>query len=73
MRGDGLLIVGLAALAVYTGAYWERARRAAVDMGRSHRRVLTPRRIAAREREQVLMSAAVAALALALVLVAGLG
>ncbi|MEV4001474.1 hypothetical protein [Actinomadura sp. NPDC049753] len=73
MRGDGLLILGLAALAVYTGAYWERARRAAVDMGRSRRRVLTPRRTAARERDQVLMSASVAALALALVLVAGLG
>ncbi|GAA4289186.1 hypothetical protein ACFQY7_15875 [Actinomadura luteofluorescens] len=73
MRGDGLLIVGLAVLAVYTGAYWERARRAAMDMGRSHRRVLTPRRTAAREREQVLVSASVAALALALVLVAGLG
>lgn len=73
MRGDGLLIVGLVALAVYTGAYWEHARRAAVDMGRSHRRVLTPRRTATRERDQVLMSASVAALALALVLVVGLG
>ncbi|WP_143227447.1 hypothetical protein [Actinomadura mexicana] len=59
------------ALTVYTGAYWEQARRAAVDMGRSHRRVPSPRRTAARERDQVLMSASVAALAL--VLVVGLG
>ncbi|WP_329091870.1 hypothetical protein OG979_00395 [Actinomadura citrea] len=72
MRGDGLLIVGLAALTVYIGAYWGHARRAAVDMGRGHRRVLTPRRIAARKRDQVLVSASVAALALALVLVVGL-
>lgn len=73
MRGDGLLILGLAALALYTGAYWENARRAAVDMARGHRRVLTPRRAAARGRARVLMSASVAAVALALVLVAGLG
>ncbi|WP_141576503.1 hypothetical protein [Actinomadura sp. WMMA1423] len=73
MRGDGLLILGLAALAVYTGLYWESARRAAADMALGHRRVLAPRRTAAAERAQALMSAGVAALALALALVAGFG
>ncbi|MES9542334.1 hypothetical protein [Actinomadura sp. NPDC000600] len=73
MSGDGLLILGLAALAVYTGAYWEGARRAAADMAQGHRKVLTPRRTSAQGRCQVLVSAAAAGLALALVVLVGLG
>ncbi|MEU8125124.1 hypothetical protein AB0C21_40970 [Spirillospora sp. NPDC049024] len=73
MSGDGLLILGLAALAVYTGAYWKGARRAAADMARGHRKVLTPRRASAQGHYQVLISAAVAGLALALVVLVGLG
>ncbi|NDU77952.1 hypothetical protein GWI34_35880 [Actinomadura sp. DSM 109109] len=75
MSGDGLLILGLVALAVYTWAYWGRARRAAADMAdAAHRRrsVLAPRRTAARQRD-LLLSASVAALALALLLMAGSG
>ncbi|WP_433469010.1 hypothetical protein ACQPZP_18280 [Spirillospora sp. CA-142024] len=67
MRGDGLLILGLAALAVYMGIHWERARRAALDMRQSRRRAVTLRQTVVKERGQVMAITAVAALALFLV------
>ncbi|GAA1875468.1 hypothetical protein [Actinomadura bangladeshensis] len=63
MSGDGLLILGLAALAIYTGVHWERARRSVTDLRLSRRRTSTLRQTAARERGHVLMISAVAALA----------
>ncbi|GAA1825812.1 MULTISPECIES: hypothetical protein [Actinomadura] len=63
MSGDGLLILGLAALAIYTGVHWERARRSVTDLRLSRRRTSTLRQTAARERGHVLVITAVAALA----------
>ncbi|MEU8346362.1 hypothetical protein SAMN05443665_103123 [Actinomadura meyerae] len=60
MRGDGLLILGLAALAIYTGVHWERARRSVTDLRLSRRRIATLRRTAARERGHVMLISAVA-------------
>ena len=60
MRGDGLLILGLAALAIYTGVHWERARRSVTDLRLSRRRIATLRRTAARERGHVVLISAVA-------------
>jgi hypothetical protein len=64
MSGDGLLILGLVALAVYMGVHWERARRAASDMRLGRRRVVILRQTAAKERGHVFLVTAVAALAL---------
>ncbi|MEU5991243.1 hypothetical protein ABZ806_19930 [Spirillospora sp. NPDC047418] len=63
MSGDGLLILGLAALAIYTGVHWERARRSVTDLRLSRRRVSNLRQAAARERGHVVAITAVAALA----------
>ncbi|MFE9106941.1 hypothetical protein [Actinomadura geliboluensis] len=60
MSGDGLLILGLAALAIYTGVHWERARRSVTDLRLSRRRIATLRRTAARERGHVMLISAVA-------------
>ncbi|NVI90779.1 hypothetical protein [Actinomadura sp. BRA 177] len=60
MSGDGLLILALAALAIYTGVHWERARRAVTDLRLSRRRVTLLRQVAARERGQVVVITAVA-------------
>ncbi|NKZ03367.1 hypothetical protein [Actinomadura latina] len=63
MSGDGLLILGLAALAIYTGVHWERARRSVTDLRLTRRRVSTLRQTAARERGQVVLITAVAVFA----------
>ncbi|QKW35693.1 hypothetical protein HUT06_17965 [Actinomadura sp. NAK00032] len=60
MSGDALLILGLAALAIYTGVHWERARRSVTDLRSSRRRIATLRRTAARERGHVVLISAVA-------------
>jgi hypothetical protein len=67
MSGTALLLLGVAALAVYTGMHWERARRAASDMRLSRRRVITLRRLAVRERGQATMIIAAALVVLVLV------
>jgi hypothetical protein len=67
MSGTVLLLLGVAALAVYTGMHWERARRAASDMRFSRRRVVTLRRTAVRERGQATMIVAGALFVLVLV------
>ncbi|MCP9955809.1 hypothetical protein [Actinomadura madurae] len=64
MGGDGLLILGLVALAIYMGVHWERARRAASDMRLVRRRAATLRHTVARERGQVMLVTTVASLAL---------
>ncbi|MER7542839.1 hypothetical protein [Actinomadura sp.] len=64
MSGDGLLILALAALAVYTGVHWERARRSVTDLRLSRRRVSLLRQAAARERGHVAVIIAVASVAL---------
>ncbi|CNG15072.1 Uncharacterised protein [Mycobacterium tuberculosis] len=63
MSGDGLLILGLAALAIYTGVHWERARRSVTDLRLSRRRTSTLKQAAARERGHLMVISVVAALA----------
>jgi hypothetical protein len=63
MSGDGLLILALAALAIYTGVHWERARRTVTDLRLSRRRVSLLRQAAARERGQMAVITAVAVVA----------
>ncbi|MFB4312322.1 hypothetical protein [Actinomadura sp. GTD37] len=63
MSGDGLLILALAALAIYAGIHWERARRTVTDLRNGRRRVATLRQAAARERSHVVVIAAVMGLA----------
>ncbi|GAA2124260.1 MULTISPECIES: hypothetical protein [Actinomadura] len=67
MSGTALLLLGVAALAVYTGMHWERARRAASDMRLSRRRVITLRRTVVRERGQATMIVATALVVLVIV------
>ncbi|WP_433136738.1 hypothetical protein ACQPZ8_31970 [Actinomadura nitritigenes] len=67
MGGTVFLLLGVAALAVYTGRHWERARRAASDMRLSRRRVAGLRRTAVRERGQATMIAAGAVVVLVIV------
>ncbi|MFC4908449.1 hypothetical protein [Actinomadura gamaensis] len=50
MTGNGLLILAVAALAVYMGMTWERARRAMFDVRQGRRRVSNLRSTASRER-----------------------
>ncbi|MFG2091057.1 MULTISPECIES: hypothetical protein [unclassified Spirillospora] len=64
MSGNVLLLLGVAALAIYMGVHWERARRAVWDLRLSRRRIVGLRQAAARERGHVAMIWAVAALAL---------
>lgn len=64
MRGDGLLILGLVALAIYMGVHWERARRAASDMRLTRRRAVTLRQTVAKERGQAMLITTLAGLAL---------
>lgn len=52
MTGDGLLILGIAALAIYTGVHWAHARRAVTDPRVVRRRVSGLRQAVARERGQ---------------------
>ncbi|MFA1544220.1 hypothetical protein [Actinomadura monticuli] len=68
MSGDGLLILALAALALYTGIHWERARRTVTDLRLGRRRVATLRQAAARERGHVVVIVAVMTLAFFLAL-----
>lgn len=63
MGEDGLLILALAALAIYTGMHWERARRNVTDLRLGRRRIATLRRAAARERGHMLVVTGAAALA----------
>ncbi|WUI03867.1 hypothetical protein OHR68_19360 [Spirillospora sp. NBC_00431] len=64
MSEDALLLVGVAALAVYTGVHWERARRAVTDLKHGRRRVDGLRQAVARERGQVAMITVVVVLTL---------
>lgn len=64
MSGNGLLLLGVAALAIYMGVHWERARRAVSDLRLSRRRIGSLRQVAVRERGQVTVIAAVAGLTL---------
>ena len=66
MGGNVPLLLGVAALAIYMGVHWERARRAMSDLRLSRRRIVGLRQVAARERGHVAMIWA-AALALFLV------
>lgn len=50
MSGTIFLLLGLAALAVYTGIHWERARRAVFDVRLGRKRVNSLRQTAAKER-----------------------
>ncbi|WP_242887837.1 hypothetical protein [Actinomadura litoris] len=50
MSGTGFLLLGVAALAVYTGVHWERARRAVFDVRLGRKRVSSLRHTALRER-----------------------
>lgn len=62
MSGDAVLFLGVAALAVYTGVHWERARRAVTDLRSNRRRTSGLRLAAARERGRVAMITVVAVL-----------
>ncbi|MFI0483591.1 hypothetical protein [Actinomadura sp. 9N215] len=64
MSGDALLLVGVAALAIYTGVHWERARRAVTDLRNGRRRVSGLRQTVARERGQVAIITVVVVLTL---------
>ncbi|MCP2340984.1 hypothetical protein [Actinomadura rupiterrae] len=50
MTGNGVLILAVAALAIYMGMTWERARRAMFDVRQGRRRVNNLRTTANRER-----------------------
>ncbi|MFC5182394.1 hypothetical protein [Actinomadura harenae] len=50
MTENAVLVLAVAALAVYMGMSWERARRAMFDVRQSRRRVTTLRATASRER-----------------------
>ncbi|TDB96217.1 hypothetical protein [Actinomadura sp. 7K534] len=64
MSGNVLLLLGVAALAIYMGVHWERARRAVSDLRLSRQRITGLRQVVARERGHVAMIWAAAALAL---------
>ncbi|MFI0406463.1 hypothetical protein [Actinomadura sp. 3N508] len=63
MSGNALLLAGIAALAVYTGVHWERARRAVSDLRLGRRRVSNLRQAVARERGHVAIITVVVVLA----------
>ncbi|WP_433324377.1 hypothetical protein [Spirillospora sp. CA-294931] len=50
MKGDGFLIIAIAALAAYMGSSWERARRAIFDVRMGRQRVSRLRETAFKER-----------------------
>ncbi|WP_026416312.1 hypothetical protein [Actinomadura oligospora] len=50
MTGNAILVLAMAALAVYMGMTWERARRAMFDVRQSRRRVTNLRATASKER-----------------------
>ncbi|MFS2293349.1 MAG: hypothetical protein FWJ90_11695 [Actinomadura sp.] len=64
MSGNGLLLLGVAALAIYLGVHWERARRATSDLRLVRARIGTLRQVVVRERGHVAVVWAAAALAL---------
>ncbi|WP_157610364.1 hypothetical protein [Spirillospora albida] len=67
MSGSGLLLIGIAALAVYTGMHWERARRAMFDVKIGRKRVSNLRQTAAKEQRQTLMIIVIATVVLFLI------
>jgi hypothetical protein len=52
---NGFLILGVAALAAYMGASWERVRRAASDVRAARQRVSSLRQAAGQQRLQTLL------------------
>ncbi|TMQ80234.1 hypothetical protein ETD83_41835 [Actinomadura soli] len=64
MGGNALLLVGVAALAIYTGVHWERARRAVRDLELGRRRVNGLKQAVTRERGHVAIITVVVVLAL---------
>ncbi|XRQ16147.1 hypothetical protein ACN3XK_36350 [Actinomadura welshii] len=64
MSGNVLLLLGVAALAIYMGVHWERARRATSDLRLVRGRIGVLRQAVARERGHVAMVWGAAALAL---------
>ncbi|MFC4050096.1 hypothetical protein ACFOY4_10410 [Actinomadura syzygii] len=64
MSGDGLLVLGIVALAIFTGVHWGRARRAVTDTRSSRQRMSDLRQAVARERTQSAMVTVVAVVAM---------
>ncbi|QXJ26002.1 hypothetical protein AGRA3207_007581 [Actinomadura graeca] len=65
--GTGLLLLGLAGLAIYTGIHWERARRAVFDVRLGRKRVSSLRQTAAKERTHTALLVAGSAMVLLMV------
>jgi uncharacterized membrane protein YbhN (UPF0104 family) len=67
MSGSGFLILGVAALAAYTGSSWERARRALFDVKIGRQRVSNLRQTAAKERLHAIIIVGIAILVIYLI------